>query len=82
MQALRWLRESAAILPLTISLIKVMWLSKVVSNRSPKYTILGFLYTVVVYHTWMEKNKRRFYLNPSLHKNEFDFAHGIKQMKC
>lgn len=39
---------------------EVMWLSKVVGNKSPKHNILGFLYAAFVYHTWMERNYRRF----------------------
>ncbi|MCD7463604.1 hypothetical protein HAX54_050915 [Datura stramonium] len=36
------------------------WLSKVVSNRNPERNILGFLYAATVYHTWRERNQRRF----------------------
>ncbi|MCE2055398.1 hypothetical protein HAX54_042523, partial [Datura stramonium] len=36
------------------------WLSKVVSNRNPDRNILGFLYAATVYHTWRERNQRRF----------------------
>ncbi|KAK4723897.1 hypothetical protein R3W88_026676 [Solanum pinnatisectum] len=39
---------------------EVTWLSKVVSKRSPKNTILRFMYVAVVYHIWMEINNRRF----------------------
>ncbi|XP_059306387.1 uncharacterized protein LOC132057800 [Lycium ferocissimum] len=39
---------------------EVQWMSRRVTSSSPKWAILGFVFTSVVYHIWMERNARRF----------------------
>ncbi|XP_016507467.2 uncharacterized protein LOC107825152 [Nicotiana tabacum] len=39
---------------------EVVWLKKRTKNGRPRNSILAFLFAAVVYHTWIERNMRRF----------------------